>query len=110
VGTTVHDVLVKEHLSAELIGHISRNSTAIVGREKPTKKVKVPKVAKKKGRSAKGEIRAPAEPKRLDVQRTQTAHEAIAQLPKVCDRGVKKNATGYTETWNGPGHRVRQNS
>jgi len=31
--------------------------TAIVGREKPTKKVKAPRVAKKKGRPAKGEIR-----------------------------------------------------
>jgi len=101
LGTVVHNVLVKEHLSTELIGHVSRDSPAIVGREKPTKKVKVPKVAKKKGRQAKGEIRPPSEPKRLDVQRTQTAQEAIAQLPKVCDRGVKKNAKGYTETWNG---------
>ena len=31
----------------------------------------------------------------------QTAEEAVAELPKVCDRGVKKNAKGYTETWNG---------
>jgi hypothetical protein len=101
LGTVVHDVLVKEHLGTELIGHVSRDSTAIVGREKPAKKVKVPKVAKKKGRPAKGEIRPPSEPKRLDVQRTQTAQEAIAQLPNGCDRGVKKNAKGYTETWNG---------
>jgi hypothetical protein len=101
MGTLVHDALVTEHLGSELIGHISRDSTAIVGREKPAKKIKAPKVAKKKGRPAKGEIRPPAEPKRLDLQRTQTAQEAIAQLPKVCDRGVKKNAKGYTETWNG---------
>ena len=31
----------------------------------------------------------------------QSAKEAIALLPTVCDRGVKKNAKGYTETWNG---------
>lgn len=101
LGTVVHDALVREHLGTELIGHVSRDSTAITGREKPTKKIKAPRVAKKKGRPAKGENRPPAEPKRLDVQRTQTAPEAIAQLPKVCDRGVKKNAKGYTETWNG---------
>jgi len=35
------------------------------------------------------------------VQRAQTAQEAIAELPKACDRGVKKNAKGFTETWNG---------
>jgi hypothetical protein len=39
--------------------------------------------------------------KRLDVQRTQSAKEAIALLSTACDRGVKKNAKGYTETWNG---------
>jgi len=101
LGTLVHDALVKEHLSTELVGHVSRDSTAIVGREKPAKKVKQAKAPRKKGRPGKGEARQPAEPKRLDVQRTQTAKEAIALLPTVCDRGVKKNAKGYTETWNG---------
>jgi hypothetical protein len=101
LGTVVHDALVEEHLGTELIGHISRDSTALVGREKPAKKVKRPKVAKKRGRPAKGEIRPPVEPKRLDAQRKQTAEDALAQLPKVCDRGVKRNAKGYTEAWNG---------
>ncbi len=101
LGTVVHDALVEGYLGTELIGHISRDSTALVGREKPAKKVKRPKVAKKRGRPAKGEIRPPVEPKRLDAQRKQTAEDALAQLPKVCDRGVKRNAKGYTEAWNG---------
>lgn len=101
LGVKVHDALVKEHLSSELIGHVSRDSTAIVGREKPAKKIKQAKITKKKGRPAKGDIRQPAVPKRLDVQRNQTVEEAIALLPTVCNRGVKKNAKGYTETWNG---------
>ena len=101
LGVIIHDSLVKEHLSAELIGHVSRDSTAIVGREKPAKKVKQPKVAKKKGRPAKGEERPPVEPKRLDIQLNQSAQESIALLPNKCDRGIKKNAKGYTETWNG---------
>jgi hypothetical protein len=101
LGVIVHDALVKEHLGTELIGHVSRDSTAIVGRERPAKKIKRIKVTKKKGRPAKGDIRQPPEPKRLDVQRTQSAEEAIALLSSVCDRGVKRNAKGYTETWNG---------
>ena len=101
LGTMVHDALVKEYLGSELIGHVSRDSTAITGREKPAKKIKPPKIAKKRGRPAKGEKRPPAEPKRLEVQRTQTAQEAIAELPKVCDHGVKKNSKGFKETWNG---------
>ncbi len=55
LGTRVHGVLVKEHLGTELIGHVSRDSTAIVGREKPTKKVKAPKVAKKRTPGERGD-------------------------------------------------------
>lgn len=101
LGVVIHDALVKEYLSPELIGHVSRDSTAIIGREKPAKKIRHAKVAKKKGRPAKGEVRQPVEPKRLDIQLSQSALESIALLPKGCDRGVKKNAKGYTETWNG---------
>jgi len=101
LGTQVHDALVKEHLGAEIIGHVSRDSTAITGREKPAKKIKAVKVQKKRGRPPKGEKRPPVEPKRLVVQRSQTAQEAIAQLPSKCDRGIKKNAKGFTEAWNG---------
>jgi hypothetical protein len=81
LGVAVHDVLVEEYLGDELIGHISRDSTAIVGREKPAKKVKQVKAAKKKGRPSKGETRPPVEPKRLDAQRYQSAQEAIALHP-----------------------------
>jgi len=101
LGRTVHDAMVKEYLATELIGHVSRDSTAITGREKSAKKVKVIKPPGKKGRPAKAEQRQPPELKRLDVQLQQTAAEAVAHLPTICDRGVKKNAKGYTETWNG---------
>jgi hypothetical protein len=101
LGRTVHDAMVKEYLATELIGHVSRDSTAITGREKAAKKVKVIKPPGKKGRPAKAEQRQPPELKRLDVQLQQTAAEAVAHLPTICDRGVKKNAKGYTETWNG---------
>jgi len=89
-------------LSQELIGHISRDSTAIIGREKPARKeLKEPKKPGKRGRPAKGEKReAPAE-KRLDRQVNQSAEEAISELPTVCDRGTKKNAQGYKMSWNG---------
>lgn len=101
LGTLVHDSLIEEYLGSELIGHVSRDSTAIIGREKPAKKIKKVKVPKKRGRPAKGETRPPVEPKRLEVQRNQSAAEAIALLPAVCDRGTKKNAKGFTESWNG---------
>jgi len=102
LGNVVHDALVAQYLSHELIGHISRDSTAIVGREKPAKKAaKEPKPRRKRGRPAKDEQREAATLKRLDRQVHQTAEEAIGELPTVCDRGTKQNAKGYKTSWNG---------
>jgi hypothetical protein len=101
LGTIVNDALVKEYWSKELVGHISRDSTAIQGRERAAVKVKQAKAPRKRGRPTKGEERTPAELKRLDIQQQQTADEAIVDLPKVCDRGTKKNAKGYKESWTG---------
>lgn len=102
LGSLVHDALVENYLANELIGHISRDSTAIIGREKPAKKkVKEAKKRRKKGRPSKGEQRDAAPEKRLDRQVGQTAEEAISELPVACDRGTKKNAKGYKMSWNG---------
>ena len=87
LGNRAHDALVEQYLSEELVGHISRDSTAIVGREKPAKKeAKEPKKPRKRGRPAKGEQREPVAEKRLDRQVQQSAEEAIQELPVVCDR------------------------
>ena len=99
--TQVHDSLVQEYLADELLGHVSRDSTAIVGREKPVKKVKEPQKSRKRGRPAKGEKREPAPIKRLDRQVALSAEEAVLELPTNCDRGTKKNAKGYKTSWNG---------
>ncbi|MFH0785161.1 MAG: transposase [Pseudomonadota bacterium] len=101
LGSRAHDVLVEKYLSQELVGHISRDATAITGREKPAKKVKAPKKSGKRGRPAKGEQREPAAKKRLDRQVTQSVEESISELPIACDRGTKKNAKGYKMSWNG---------
>lgn len=101
LGTQVHDSLVQEYLADELLGHISRDSTAIVGREKPAKKLKETKKPHKRGRPAKGEKREPAPLKRLERQVFLSAEEAVLELPTSCDRGTKKNAKGYKTSWNG---------
>jgi hypothetical protein len=101
LGTVVHDALVREYLHGELIGHVSRDSTAIIGREKAARKEKAVRVPRKRGRPAKGEQRPPAQQKRLDRQLHQEAAQSLGELPKVCNRGTKKNAKGYHESWNG---------
>jgi hypothetical protein len=102
LGEKVHQALVAEWVKPELVGHISRDATAIEGREKP---VVQPKPAKpgprKKGRPRRGEVREPQAETRLERQCRQTAAAALAELPAHCDRGTKKNAKGYRETWIG---------
>lgn len=101
LGDRLHEALVERSLKDELVGHISRDSTAIEGREKPVKKVAKPKPAPKKaGRPKKGEKREPEE-KRLDRQCRQSAAEALEELSTVCNAGMKKSSKGYMEVWIG---------
>ena len=102
LGDRVHDLLVETNLQSELLGHISRDSTAIAGREKPVPKPKKEKAApRKRGRPARGEIREPKPESRLARQVTQEVLEALKEIPVVCDVGAKKNAQGYLESWTG---------
>ena len=45
--------------------------------------------------------RAPKKGTRLERQRTQKLPEMLADLPKQCDIGVKKNSQGHEESWRG---------
>ena len=49
-----HETFIKTHYADEIIGHNSRDSTAIEAREKPVKKVSVVKQPGKPGRPKKG--------------------------------------------------------
>lgn len=104
LGERVLNALVSLHLSDQLIGHVSRDSTAINGNEKPVKMRKEEKPEaqepKKKGRPKKGEVRKKKET-RLDRQVGQTAAAALQELPTGCTVGAKKNSQGYKETWIG---------
>jgi hypothetical protein len=98
----VHQVLIKDKLSGEIIGHISRDATEIEAREKPEKETKkaADKPKRKQGRPKKGE-RPVKEPTRLERQRTMTLQEMLDDLPRQCDVGTKKNSKGYKESWIG---------
>ena len=99
-----HAALVRWTLGARLIGHISRDGTAIEAREKPAKRVDAPKPTpaepKKRGRPGKGEIREVTQGK-LEQQQGKPLAQLIKELPQACDRGSKCNAQGYKNSWNG---------
>lgn len=102
LGEKVHAVLVEEWAKPALVGHISRDATAIEGREKPLAKPKPAKPApRKRGRPRRGERREPKPETRLERQGRQSAAEALGELPAHCDVGTKKNSKGHKETWIG---------
>jgi hypothetical protein len=86
--------LILEFQSERLVGHISRDSTAINAREK---------AKNKRGRPKKGEEREPVvvEPKRLEKQQTMDLTQMLADLPTACDIGAKTNAKGHMTCWKG---------
>ena len=97
----MHEALVVGVLGEALIGHVSRDSTAIEGREAAVAKPKVERPKRRPGRPRKGEER-PKTPTRLERQADGMSLKAMLDdLPKVCDRGTKKNARGVLETWRG---------
>lgn len=114
LASRVHEGLIKKHHSETLVGHISRDSTAIEGRERvcaeakiKAKEKKVAESAKKakgkakRGRPKLGEKRPPKEQTRLEKQKTMTFHEMLADLPTGCDIGTKRNSKGHQESWKG---------
>ena len=115
-----HAALVRETLGDRLIGHISRDGTAIEAREKPARKPVLseacpepclrvegaeapettPAVAKKRGRPGKSEARE-VKPGKLEQQQGKPLVQLLRELPRDCDRGSKSNAQGYKNSWNG---------
>jgi hypothetical protein len=72
----LHAALIEATQKQRLIGHISRDSTEIEAREKPA-------------------------PTRLERQGAMTLAGMLAELPRCCDVGTKKNGKGYKESWVG---------
>ena len=88
-------------LDRTLAGHVSRDSTAIPGRESPAPKpAATARPKRRRGRPRQDELRA-KEPRRLERQALMTLEEMLEDLPKVCDIGVKRNAKGHQESWTG---------
>ena len=103
----VHARMIESSLGDQLIGHISRDSTAIEARESVAQKDPVDdapaqsKPRHKRGRPSKGDVRTPAEPSALERQRGQTLAQMLAELDTACATGTKQNAQGYKSSWKG---------
>jgi len=98
----MHAALIEKYERPRLVGHISRDATAIEARERAARKVKKaeelpkPKLPRRK----KGEGRRKPVT-RLQRQQSMTLEEMLADLPRVCDCGAKRNSKGYPTYWVG---------
>ena len=96
----MHEAVVEDALGDALIGHVSRDPTAIEGREKPAPKPTAETPKRKRGRPRKSEEK-PEQSDRLERQvNGMGLSEMLKDLPKACDHGAKKNA--YPEILGAP--------
>lgn len=111
----VHEALIRKTHKDRLVGHISRDATAIEARERPVKRSRcascgsaalktqpAPATApRKRGRPKKGEAAAKKKPRRLERQAGMTLAAMLADLPTACSPGIKRNAKGHNVSWTG---------
>lgn len=99
----VHEALIKKTHADRLVGHISRDATAIEAREKPvsTGTPESVKPKRKRGRPKKGEVVIKEPTRRLERQAFMTLAQMLADLPSVCNTGAKHNSKGHMTSWTG---------
>jgi len=115
----VHEAVIRETQKDRLIGHIARDSTAIEARERypetsaaaaPTASEKVVARAPRKRGAPRGPHKrykggkrpyAPKSDTRLARQREMKLPEMLADLPRQCDLGGKKDSHGNDHYWRG---------
>jgi len=122
----LHEAVIAATQRGRLIGHIARDSTAILARErfletvrqkedreaqqreyKRTRKAKrkgkpvatTPGVKRQKGRHKRA--KAADRGTRIQRQRHQKVDRMLGELPRQCDMGAKKNSQGREQYWRG---------
>jgi len=105
----LHEGVIAATQKERLIGHIARDSTAIVAREHypetvQQRKAKAAQNKKDKKKRAKGSFekkKAAERGTRIQRQRRQKRPQMLAELPRQCDTGAKKNSKGDEQYWRG---------
>ena len=130
IGQRAHERMIRETLGEQLIGQISRDSTAIEARERVAEakpaagevvtdatpvtadlaaaataaaSATVTEAAPvKRGRPRKGSVRpTPVSKSPVDRQVGQSVTQMLADLPTGCSVGTKTNAAGFKSSWRG---------
>jgi hypothetical protein len=106
----VHEALIVEHLGDELIGHLSRDGTAIEVRERPARANETTlttpfpdliATSQTDAAATTPETQSPDKTSPISRQRQQPLEQMFKEIPIECNRGTKSNAQGYKQSWNG---------
>jgi transposase len=98
----LHEAVIQHTQQGRLIGHISRDSTAIEARERyPDNPQPLPqkKRYKKGPKPKRGTPRSPRN--HIEEQRLMSTAAILAELPRDCSLGVKKSSKGHLSYWRG---------
>jgi IS5 family transposase len=98
----VHAALIQRTQSQRLVGHILRDSTAIVAREKPAPKAEPAAPIRRRHRKS-GTTQNPEQMSRVERQCSgkMSLEEMLAELPRACNIGCKPNSKGKKQFWTG---------
>ena len=106
LGERLHEAMVAENYKDKIVGHASHDSTEIDGRERACRR-KAPKspAKRKRGRPRKAEKTSSAvadnKGKRVELQPQRTLAENLADLPRGCGWGGRRDSKGKTNCWLG---------
>jgi hypothetical protein len=107
---TLND-MVSQYYEGRIVGHISRDSTAIAAREKPVNKkhdvAVLTEPKRKRGRPQKGESRPMKKLKRLERQLKMKPGKALKELGTDCAWSCKANSQGNVSFWKGIASKAR---
>jgi hypothetical protein len=99
----VHAALIQRTQSQRLVGHILRDSTAILAREKPEPKPQPAAAPLRRRHRSSGTTRNPEQMTRIERQCSgkMSLSEMLSELPRGCNIGCKPNSKGAKEYWTG---------
>lgn len=99
----LHATLIQKTQGTRLVGHISRDSTAIAVRERRSEKTQKAQAqkAKRKTRRKARKTRASQRGTLIERQRHMSLTQMLATLPAGCDGAVKMSSKGQPDYWRG---------
>lgn len=97
----VHQALIKEAYKDKILGHVVKDSTPLEAREKHLKKKNLGNRNTLKSQKRRARLKSGVLNRREQQLKETNLEKMIQDLPKLCDKGMKTSAQGYSMIWKG---------